>query len=206
MALRGGRSRAICRAAKGDSVVAVIVIIVVVVLLALILVFMYNGLVRRRNQVDNAWSQIDVQLKRRHDLIPNLVESVKDYMSYEQETLTKVTQARTAAIQAGTQGPEAQAKAENALTETLRSLFAVAENYPDLKANQNVMSLQEELTATENKISFARQFYNDSVLSYNNKLQTLPTNIIAGMFNFTPRQFFETTTEEEREPVKVDLR
>jgi LemA protein len=167
---------------------------------------MYNSLVRRRNQVDNSWSQIDVQLKRRHDLIPNLVEAVKDYMSYEQETLTNVTQARAAAVAAGAQGPEAQAKAEGALTNTLRSLFAVAENYPDLKANQNVMSLQEELTATENKISFARQFYNDSVLNYNNKLQTFPSNMIAGMFNFTPRQFFETTTEEEREPVKVNLR
>jgi LemA protein len=187
-------------------VIAVIVIIVVVVLLALIFAAMYNSLVRRRNQVDNSWSQIDVQLKRRHDLIPNLVEAVKDYMSYEQETLTNVTQARAAAVAAGAQGPEAQAKAEGALTNTLRSLFAVAENYPDLKANQNVMSLQEELTATENKISFARQFYNDSVLNYNNKLQTFPSNMIAGMFNFTPRQFFETTTEEEREPVKVDLR
>jgi LemA protein len=187
-------------------VIAVIVIIVVVVLLALIFAAMYNSLVRRRNQVDNSWSQIDVQLKRRHDLIPNLVEAVKDYMSYEQETLTKVTQARANAISVGAQGPEAQAKAENALTDTLRSLFAVAENYPDLKANQNVMSLQEELTATENKISFARQFYNDSVLNYNNKLQTFPGNMIAGMFNFTPRQFFETTSEEEREPVKVDLR
>ena len=186
--------------------IAVIVIIVVVVLLALIFAAMYNSLVRRRNQVDNSWSQIDVQLKRRHDLIPNLVEAVKDYMSYEQETLTKVTQARAAAVAAGAQGPEAQAKAEGALTNTLRSLFAVAENYPDLKANQNVMSLQEELTATENKISFARQFYNDSVLNYNNKLQTFPSNMIAGMFNFTPRQFFETTTEEEREPVKVNLR
>lgn len=186
--------------------IAVIVIIVVVVLLALIFAAMYNSLVRRRNQVDNSWSQIDVQLKRRHDLIPNLVEAVKDYMSYEQETLTNVTQARAAAVAAGAQGPEAQAKAEGALTNTLRSLFAVAENYPDLKANQNVMSLQEELTATENKISFARQFYNDSVLNYNNKLQTFPSNMIAGMFNFTPRQFFETTTEEEREPVKVNLR
>ena len=186
--------------------IAVIVIIVVVVLLALIFAAMYNSLVRRRNQVDNSWSQIDVQLKRRHDLIPNLVEAVKDYMSYEQETLTNVTQARAAAVAAGAQGPEAQAKAEGALTNTLRSLFAVAENYPDLKANQNVMSLQEELTATENKISFARQFYNDSVLNYNNKLQTFPSNMIAGMFNFTPRQFFETTSEAEREPVKVNLR
>jgi LemA protein len=192
-------------AAKGVSVIAAIVIIVVVVLLGIVLAGMYNGLVKRRNQVDNAWSQIDVQLKRRHDLIPNLVEAVKDYMSYEQETLTKVTEARAAAIKAGAEGPAAQARAENALTETLRSLFAVAENYPDLKASQNVMALQEELTATENKISFARQFYNDSVMAYNIKIQQMPTNIIAGMFNFTRRDFFEAP-EEDREVVKVDLR
>lgn len=186
--------------------VAIIVIVAIVVFLGIVLAAMYNSLVKRRNQVDNSWSQIDVQLKRRHDLIPNLVEAVKDYMAYEQETLTRVTEARAAAVAAGSRGPEAQARAENALTDTLRSLFAVAENYPELKANQNVMSLQEELTATENKISFARQFYNDSVLTYNNKIQTVPTNIIAGMFNFTRREFFETQTEAEREPVKVDLR
>src|SRR5512143_3154795 len=138
--------------------IALMVIGGLVVLLVLWAVGIYNSLVRLRNQVDNSWSQIDVQLKRRHDLIPNLVEAVKDYMSYEQETLTNVTKARAAAIDAGTQGPQAVAQAENALTGTLKSLFAVAENYPDLKANQNVMSLQEELTATENKIAFARQF------------------------------------------------
>jgi LemA protein len=186
-------------------VIAVIVIIVVLVVVGIILAGMYNSLVRRRNQVDNAWSQIDVQLKRRHDLIPNLVEAVKDYMSYEQETLAKVTEARAAAINAGQQGPQAQAQAENALTDSLKSLFAVVESYPDLKANQNVLSLQEELTATENKISFARQFYNDSVLTYNNKTQTFPSNIIAGMFNFTPRQFFEAPATD-REVPKVDLR
>lgn len=186
--------------------VAVLVIVAIVALLGIVLAAMYNSLVRRRNQVDNSWSQIDVQLKRRHDLIPNLVEAVKDYMAYEQETLSRVTEARAAAVAAGGRGPEAQARAEGALTETLRSLFAVAENYPELKANQNVMSLQEELTATENKISFARQFYNDSVLTYNNKIQTVPTNVIAGLFNFTRREFFETQTEAEREPVKVDLR
>jgi LemA protein len=193
-------------AVKGETVVAVLVIVAIVVLLGIVLAAMYNSLVRRRNQVDNSWSQIDVQLKRRHDLIPNLVEAVKDYMAYEQETLSRVTEARAAAVAAGGRGPEAQARAEGALTETLRSLFAVAENYPELKANQNVMSLQEELTATENKISFARQFYNDSVLTYNNKIQTVPTNVIAGLFNFTRREFFETQTEAEREPVKVDLR
>jgi LemA protein len=186
-------------------VVALIVVIVILVLLAIVLAVLYNGLVKRRNQVDNSWSQIEVQLKRRHDLIPNLVETVKDYMSYEQETLTNVTNARAAAIQAGAQGPQAQAQAENALTDTLKSLFAVVENYPDLKANQNVLSLQEELTATENKISFARQFYNDSVLTYNNAIQTVPSNLIAGMFNFSPRQFFEAP-EGDRAVPAVDLR
>jgi len=185
--------------------IAVIVLIVIVVAIVAILAGMYNSLVKRRNQVDNSWSQIEVQLKRRHDLIPNLVESVKDYMAYEQDTLTAVTQARAAAIDAGSQGPEAQAEAENMLTGTLKSLFAVAENYPDLKANQNVMQLQEELTSTENKIAFARQFYNDSVLTYNNKIQMFPSNLIAGMFNFTVRQFFEAP-ESDRAVPAVDLR
>jgi len=186
-------------------VIAVIIIIVILVVLGIIFAGMYNSLVGRRNQVDNSWSQIDVQLKRRYDLIPNLVEAVKDYMSYEQETLTNVTAARTAAMNAGAQGPQAQAQAENMLTESLKSLFAVVEAYPDLKANQNVLSLQEELTATENKISFARQFYNDSVLTYNNKIQMFPSNIMAGMFNFTTRQFFEVP-ESDRAVPKVDLR
>jgi LemA protein len=185
--------------------IAVIVLIVILVVIVAVLAGMYNSLVKRRNQVDNSWSQIEVQLKRRHDLIPNLVEAVKDYMSYEQETLTSVTQARAAAIDAGNNGPEAQAEAENMLTGTLKTLFAVAENYPDLKANQNVMQLQEELTTTENKISFARQFYNDSVLTFNNKVQTFPSNLIAGMFNFTTRQFFEAP-EAERAVPTVDLR
>ena len=185
--------------------IAVIVIIVILVLLGLIFAVLYNRLVGRRNQVDNSWSQIDVQLKRRHDLIPNLVEAVKDYMQYEQETLTNVTQARAAAMQAGAAGPQAQAQAENVLTDTLKSLFAVVENYPDLKANQNVMSLQEELTATENKIAFARQFYNDSVLTYNNAIQMFPTNILAGMFNFTARQFFAAPEGDTAVPT-VDLR
>ena len=185
-------------------IIAIILIVIVVIIVAVI-AGMYNSLVKRRNQVDNAWSQIDVQLKRRHDLIPNLVEAVKDYMAYEQETLTNVTQARAAAVAAGAQGPAAQAAAENGLTQALRSLFAVVENYPDLKANQNVMSLQEELTATENKIAFARQFYNDSVMTYNMKIQSVPTNIIAGLFNFKERQFFQGD-EADKEPVKVDLR
>ena len=185
--------------------IAVIVLIVIVVAIVAILAGMYNGLVKRRNQVDNSWSQIEVQLKRRHDLIPNLVESVKDYMAYEQDTLTAVTQARAAAIDAGKQGPQAQAEAENVLTGTLKTLFAVSETYPDLKANQNFLQLQEELTSTENKIAFARQFYNDSVLTYNNKIQMFPSNLIAGMFNFTTRQFFEAP-ESDRAVPAVDLR
>jgi len=183
----------------------VIIVLVVIAVVVLALVAIYNSLVKRRNQVDNSWSQIDVQLRRRHDLIPNLVEAVKDYMEFEQETLTRVTEARNMAVAAGQRGPEAQAQAENMLSDALKSLFAVAENYPDLKANQNVMSLQEELTATENKISFARQFYNDSVLTYNNKIQTVPSNLVAGLFNFTARQYFEAP-EAAREVPKVDLR
>ncbi len=183
---------------------AIIVVVVVIAVLALVVWSAFNGLVRRRNRVDNAWSQIDVQLKRRHDLIPNLVSSVKGYMQFEQDTLTRVTNARAAAVAAGAQGPAAQAQAENTLTGTLRSLFAVVENYPDLKANQNVVALQEELTTTENKISFARQFYNDSVMSYNTKIQSFPANTIAGLFNFTARQFFEGEAAD-REVPKVDL-
>ena len=185
--------------------IAVIVIIVVVIAIALGLAGIYNGLVKRRNQVSNSWSQIDVQLKRRHDLIPNLVEAVKGYMEFEKATLTQVINARAAAVSAAPQGPQAQAQAENMLTGALRQLFAVVENYPDLKANQNVMSLQEELTSTENKISFARQFYNDSVMTYNVKIQQFPSNLIAGMFNFTERQFFQAE-ETDKEVPKVDLK
>ncbi len=163
----------------------------------------YNKLVRFRNQIRNAWHQIDVQLKRRYDLIPNLVEVVKDYMAYEQETLTKVIEARGAALTA--KGPAAQAKAEGILTETLKSLFAVVEKYPELKANQNVASLQEELTGTENKISFARQFYNDSVMTYNNAIQSIPTNFIASFFNFGQEAYFETEPESRAVP-KANLR
>jgi len=163
----------------------------------------YNKLVRLRNQVKNAWHQIEVQLKRRYDLIPNLVEVVKDYMSYEQETLTKVIEARGAALSA--RGAAAQAKAENVLTESLKSLFAVVENYPELKANQNVASLQEELTATENKISFARQFYNDSVMTYNNATQSIPSNLVASFFGFAQEAYFEAEPESRTVP-KADLR
>jgi LemA protein len=163
----------------------------------------YNRLVRLRNQIKNAWHQIEVQLKRRYDLIPNLVEVVKDYMAYEQETLTRVVAARGAAIQA--KGTAEQAKAENVLTESLKSLFAVVENYPDLKANQNVAALQEELTGTENKISFARQYYNDSVMSFNNMIQSIPSNVIASVFNFQPSEYFEAGEEAKAVP-KADLR
>lgn len=179
------------------------VILVVLAALILFVIGIYNSLVRLRVQVRNAWSQIDVQLKRRHDLIPNLVEMVKDYMEYEQETLTKVIEARSSAMKATNIGDKA--KKEGMLTEALKSLFALSENYPDLKANQNVLKLQEELTATENKISFSRQFYNDSVMAFNIKCQTVPSNIIAGMFNFAKEEFFKVA-EEERGPVKVNLR
>src|SRR5438132_9897126 len=158
------------------------IVLIVIAVIALFLIFMYNGLVRLRNMVDEAWNQISVQLKRRHDLIPNLVNAVKGYMQFEQKVLTDVTNARAAAVSAGSQGVAAQAQAENMLTSTLRSLFAVVENYPDLKANQNVLSLQEEITTTENQISFSRQHYNASVLDYNNSIQVFPNNLLAGPF------------------------
>jgi LemA protein len=179
-----------------------IVVGVVVVLLILVFILSYNGLVRLRNRIDNAWSQIDVQLKRRYDLIPNLVETVKGYAAHERQTLESVTQARANAINA--QGPAQQAEAENVLSGALKSLFAVAEAYPDLKANQNFLSLQEELTSTEDRVAYARQFYNDSVLSYNNKLQTFPRNVIAGMFSFDKREYFEGDPEATG-PVRVQF-
>ncbi len=163
----------------------------------------YNRLVRLRNQLKNAWKQIEVQLKRRYDLIPNLVEVVKDFMSYEQETLKKVIEARGWALSAT--GPGRKAAAENALTESLKSLFAVVESYPELKANQNVSALQEELTATENKISFSRQYFNDSVMTYNNLIQSVPSNLVARLFDFTPAEYFEGGPEAQTVP-KVDLR
>jgi len=166
------------------------------------LVSLYNRLVRGRNEVKNAWSQIDVQLKRRWDLIPNLVETVKGYMHHERETLEAVTKARQQAI-AVTGDVAARAQAENLLSQTLRSLFAVAENYPDLKANQNFLALQEELTSTENKIAFARQYYNDAVLRYNNLVQMFPSNIIASNFGFSPEVYFELQAPEERRRPEV---
>jgi LemA protein len=179
-----------------------IVLVVIVVLVVLVFILSYNGLVRLRNRIDNAWSQIDVQLKRRYDLIPNLVETVKGYAAHEKTVFEQVTQARANAINA--QGPQQQAEAENVLSGALKSLFAVAEAYPDLKANQNFLSLQEELTSTEDRVAYARQFYNDSVLSYNNKLQTFPRNVIAGMFNFEKREYFEGEPEATG-PVRVQF-
>ncbi len=183
-------------------VVGVLFLVIVAVVL-LVLVGMYNGLVRARNEVGNAWSQIDVQLNRRHDLIPNLVETVKGYMTHERETLEAVVKARQQAVQITGASIEDKARVENALSQTLKSLFAVSENYPQLKANENFLALQEELASTENKISFARQYYNDSVLNLNNKVQMFPTNIFAGMFNFQKAQFFEVESADVRKPVAV---
>ena len=181
-----------------------IILLVVVGVIVAFVIGIYNGLIGRRNRIDEALAQIQVQLKRRHDLIPNLVNAVKGYMGFEQKVLTDVTNARANAVTAGAQGVAAQAQAENALTSTLRSLFAVVENYPDLKANQNVLSLQEELTTTENQISFSRQHYNASVLEFNNAIQVFPNVLLAGMFGFTKREFFEAEPEAANVP-NVDL-
>jgi LemA protein len=182
--------------------IGLLVALGIIVVLFLWIVGMYNGLVRLRVQVANAWAQIDVQLKRRCDLIPNLVNAVKGYMKFEQETLTKVMEARAKAVSA-TAIPD-KAKAEGELSGVLSKLFAVMENYPDLKANQNVLALQEELTTTENQIAFSRQHYNDSTMGYNTRLQVFPSNIIAGMFNFKASEFFSTPEAEKAVP-KVDL-
>lgn len=178
--------------------------IALVAVVGLWLMGAYNGLVQLRNAVRNSWSQIDVQLKRRYDLIPNLLETVKGYASHERETLEAVTRARQQAIDVSGSVQE-QAKAENMLSQTLRSLFAVSESYPDLKANQNFLALQEELASTENKIAFSRQHYNDSVMRYNNKTEMFPSNIIAGMFSFTASEFFEIDDAAERETPKVSF-
>jgi LemA protein len=181
--------------------------IAAIALIVLFLIFTYNGLVRLRNMVDEAWNQISVQLKRRHDLIPNLVNAVKGYMQFEQETLTRVTEARTAAV-AATQGGPANAgqaaQAENFLTGALRQLFALVENYPELKANENVMQLQEELTTTENQIGFSRQHYNSSVREMNTAIQTFPNNVVAGMFGFRERDYFQIAESDTAVP-QVDL-
>jgi LemA protein len=185
-----------------SGLIGFIIFIVLIAIVGFFLVGMYNTLVRARNEVKNAWSQIDVQLNRRHDLIPNLVETVKGYMTHERETLEAVTAARQQAVNI-TGDVEAKARAENQLSQTLRSLFAVSEAYPDLKANQNFLALQEELASTENKIAFSRQYYNDSVLNLNNRIEMFPTNIFANMFNFVKEKFFEVETVEARKPVQV---
>ncbi len=177
----------------------VIIVIVLVVVLVGFLILSYNGLVRSRNQVENAWSQIDVQLKRRLDLIPNLVETVKGYAAHERETLEAVVNARNSAL-AAADTPPAQAEANNMLSGALRQLFALSEAYPDLKANQNFLALQEELTATEGRVSYARQFYNDSVLDYNNKLQQFPTVIFANMMHFQKREYFQADATSREVP------
>ena len=179
-----------------------LIFLVIVVVIAAWVVAMYNGLVVLRNRFENAWSQIDVQLKRRTDLIPNLLETVKGYAAHEKEVFTKVTEARSALMNA--QGVADQAQANNMLTGALKTLFAVAEAYPELKANQNFMMLQEELSGTESKIAYARQFYNDTVLKYDNKREKFPSNIIANLFGFKDREYFEVV-EADREPVKVDF-
>ncbi|HET9609504.1 MAG TPA: LemA family protein [Acidimicrobiales bacterium] len=182
--------------------IAVIIIVVVLVLLALYVIVTFNGLVSLRNRIENAWAQIDVQLKRRYDLIPNLVETVKGYAAHERETLDAVIQARNAGMSA--QGPHDQAEAENQITGALKSLFALSEAYPDLKANQNFAQLQEELTGTEGRIAYARQFYNDTVYRYNTKIQSFPANILAGMFRFGEREYFQAD-DESRGPTRVSF-
>lgn len=185
--------------------IGLLVIPGVIALVVIVTIGIYNTLVRKRNQVENAWRQIDVQLKRRHNLIPNLVEVVRDYMDYEQDTLRQVVEARSRAVDAGHGPREDIMKAEGFLAASLGKLLAVVENYPELKANQNVADLTEELTTTENRIAFARQHYNDSVLALNNQVETFPANVIAGKFGFARQGYFEVA-DEQREPVKVDLR
>ena len=183
--------------------IAVIVIVVILVVIGLVFWLGYNGLVKRRVQVDNAWSQIDVQLRRRYDLIPNLVETVKGYAAHERQLFEEVTNARATGQQAQT--VQDQASAENQITSGLRRLIAVAENYPELKANQNFLALQEELTSTESKIAFARQFYNDQVTILNNLIQSFPSNIVAKVFGYQPREFFEIDETAARGPVTTSF-
>jgi LemA protein len=181
--------------------VVLIVVLAIVVVVALGGVFAYNGLVRRRNRTQEAWSQIDVELKRRHDLIPNLVETVKGYAAHERETFEAVTSARAGAVSAGATGdPAKMGPAENLLTQSLRSLFAVAENYPQLRAVESFLQLQEQLTATEDKIEYARRYYNTSARDYNIALQTFPRNLLAGMFGFHPVAFFEAGEADRTVP------
>jgi len=179
-------------------------LLILLIVFAVIIVFVvgiYNGLVSLRNRSENAWAQVDVQLRRRYDLIPNLVETVKGYAKHEKETFQNVTEARSKAINAGT--VKEQGDAENMLSGALKSLFAVVESYPDLKANQNFLMMQEELAGTEGKIAYARQFYNDSVMKFNTKQQVFPSNVIANMFNFQEKEYFEIEEAAAKEPVKV---
>lgn len=178
-----------------------IVVLAIIGLVIIIVIGIYNSLITLRNRCDNAWAQVDVQLRRRYDLIPNLVETVKGYAKHEREVFQKVTEARSQALNAGT--VKDQGVAENMLTGALKSLFAVVENYPDLKANQNFLMLQEELAGTEGKIAYARQFYNDNVMKFNLKQQVFPSNMIASMFNFKEKEYFEIEEPEAREPVEV---
>ena len=179
------------------------IILAIVIVLVIVIIGMYNSLVQSKIKVDNAWSQIDVQLQRRFDLIPNFVETVKGYMSHEKETFTKIAELRTS--WANTQSISEKANLDNQLSTALKTIMAVSESYPELKANQNFADLSEELRNTENKISFSRQFYNDTVTMYNTKLQVFPSNIIAGMFNFKPRDLFKAESDEARKNVKVDF-
>jgi LemA protein len=180
----------------GPELIALLVVLGIVLLGLLWFIAMYNGLVRLRNEVKNAWAQIDVQLKRRHDLIPNLVETVKGYAGHEKSTLDAVVAARSRAVSA--QGVENQARAEGELSQALSRLLMLVESYPNLKANENFLALQEELASTENRIGFSRQFYNDSVMNYNTRIQSFPPNIIAGMFGFSASPFFEIADQVER--------
>ena len=189
--------------AVSSGLIIGIVVIAIVVIGLFVLVGMYNGLVQKRNRVDNAWAQVEVQLKRRHDLVPNLVETVKGYAAHERGTFEAVTQARTAAQQA--QGPAAAAQAEGILSQALGRLFAVAEAYPDLKASQNFLELQAQLSDTENKIAVSRQVYNDTVLTYNNAIQTFPAVFLANSFGFTKREFFEIENAADREVPQVSF-
>jgi LemA protein len=178
-----------------------LVLIIVIAVFLIVAIAIYNSLILLRNRCNNAWAQVDVQLRRRYDLIPNLVETVKGYAKHEREVFQNVTEARSKAINAGT--VREQGDAENMLTGALKSLFAVVENYPDLKANQNFLMLQEELAGTEGKIAYARQFYNDLVMKFNTKQQVFPSNIVANMFNFNVKEYFEIEEPEARAPVEV---
>jgi len=191
------------KANKGNAMTTLLIVIGIVVVLALVLIGIYNSLVRKRMRCREAWSQIDVQLKRRYDLIPNLIETVKGYAAHERETLQAVIEARNAAIAVPPGDVKGQAQAENMLTAALRQLFALSENYPNLKANENFLQLQEELTSTENRIAFARQHYNATTTEYNTTIEKFPSNIVAGMFGFKPRDFFEIEEPAEREVPKV---